>query len=376
MNKNTKPLKYIFENHFYQTWKEIKHKFPKILHSSIWNNVSKFLDCGDISRGYTAFKCNQCSHMHIVGFSCKSRFCSSCGKIYAENWALNLKGQLFDVQHIHAVFSLPTGFCRDFFFSHRFKLQDLAKAAYQSLKYVFKKSGIHSFGAIINIHTFSRNLDWNPHIHCIFTYGGYKKNNQWKELKSIPYPALKKSWQKCSLDIIANFAKITNNINLKNKISLCYRKYNDGFYVKSDKKINNIFEIAKYIGRYLARPAIAEYRITDITDSYITFWYQKPDSPKKIFLTLPMTQFIGRLLAHIPPKNFKMIRRFGLYSRRYKNKKPKKIKLFKDKISWAERIFKTFKTNPLICPKCNSNLVLLEIFHIKYGVIFPKTGFS
>ena len=143
---------------------------------------------------------------------------------------------------------------------------------------------------------------------------------------------------------------------------MCYRKYNDGFYVKSDKKINNIFEIAKYIGRYLARPAIAEYRITDITDSSVTFWYQKPDSPKKIFLTLPMTQFIGRLLAHIPPKNFKMIRRFGLYSRRY--------------ISWDERIFKTFKTNPLICPKCNSNLVLLEIFHIKYGVIFPKTGFS
>ena len=145
MNKNTKPLKYIFENHFQQTWKEIKHKFPKNLHSSIWNNVSKFLDCGDISRGYTAFKCNQCSH-------------------------------------IHAVFSLPTGFCRDFFFSHRFKLQDLAKAAYQSLKYVFKKSGIHSFGAIVNIHIFSRNLDWNPHIHCIFTYGGYKKMINGKNL--------------------------------------------------------------------------------------------------------------------------------------------------------------------------------------------------
>ncbi|MGL5088825.1 MAG: transposase, partial [Cetobacterium sp.] len=36
--------------------------------------------------------------------------------------------------------------------------------------------------------------------------------------------------------------------------------------------------MAKYIGRYLARPAIAEYRITDITDSTVTFWYQKPDS--------------------------------------------------------------------------------------------------
>ncbi|MGL5413973.1 transposase zinc-binding domain-containing protein [Cetobacterium sp.] len=60
----------------------MKHKFPKNLYSSIWNNVLKFLDCGDISRGYTSFKCNQYSHIHIVGFSCKSRFCSSCGKIY------------------------------------------------------------------------------------------------------------------------------------------------------------------------------------------------------------------------------------------------------------------------------------------------------
>ncbi|WP_366515966.1 transposase [uncultured Cetobacterium sp.] len=48
-----------------------------------------------------------------------------------------------------------------------------------------------------------------------------------------------------------------------------------------------------------------------------------------------------RLLSHIPPEDFKMIRRFGLYSRRYKKKKPKKIKLSKNKISWAERIFKT-----------------------------------
>ncbi|WP_078694942.1 transposase zinc-binding domain-containing protein [Cetobacterium ceti] len=38
-----------------------------------------------ISYGYTAFKCAKCSHMHIVGFSCKSRFCTSCGKIYAQN---------------------------------------------------------------------------------------------------------------------------------------------------------------------------------------------------------------------------------------------------------------------------------------------------
>ncbi|MGL4989538.1 MAG: hypothetical protein ACRC5F_09935, partial [Cetobacterium sp.] len=50
--------------------------------------------------------------------------------------------------------SLPDGFCRNFFFYNRHKLGDLAKATYQALKYSLKKLGIHSFGAIINIHTF------------------------------------------------------------------------------------------------------------------------------------------------------------------------------------------------------------------------------
>lgn len=377
MNKINKPLKYIFNNYFHQTWKSIKHIFPSSLHSSIWDNVNHFLDCGDISKGYSAFKCSKCSHIHLSPFSCKSRFCPSCGKIYAENWALSLNDQLLDVAHVHATFSLPYGFCRDFFFFNRSKLSELAFAAQQAIKYTFNKLGILSFGLVVNIHTFSRSLDWNPHIHCIFTYGGYDKSSKWKNIKSLPYLTLRKSWQKCSLDIIARFAKITNNTSLKNRISLCYHKYSKGFYVNAKSKISNFFEAAKYIGRYLARPAISEYRITKITDSSVTFWYQNPDSSKKNYLTLSIENFIGRLLAHIPPKGFKMIRRFGIYSRRFnKIEKPKRLTLFKRKISWAERIFKTFKVNPLICPKCNSDLFLLEIFHIKYGVIYPKHNSS
>jgi len=79
-----------------------------------------------------------------------------------------------------------------------------------------------------------------------------------------------------------------------------------------------------------------------------------------------MKNFLGRILSHIPPKNFKMVRRFGLYSRRAKNKTPKKIKLFKTKSSWAEGFFKAFRINPLICGKCGSQLHLLEILNLYF----------
>lgn len=194
MTNKPNSLKNIFQKHFFHFWKSNNSKFPKEIHDDILDNVSKFLNCGDISQGYTALYCKKCNHIHTIPFSCKSRFCSSCGKIYAENWALNLQDSLIDSTHIHAVFSLPTGFIRDFFFKRRFKLADLANAAYKALKYAFKKVGIYSFGAIINIHTFSRDINWNPHIHALITLGGFNKSNNWKTIKNLPWLPLKKSW--------------------------------------------------------------------------------------------------------------------------------------------------------------------------------------
>ena len=118
---------------------------------------------------------------------------------------------------------------------------------------LFKKIGIHQVGAIINIHTFARDTSWNPHIHAIVTHGGLDINNNWKTPKSFPWTVFRKSWQKCSLDILSIHAKETKNINLKNKISLAYKKYQNGFYVNSENFVNNIENIAKYLGKVLAK---------------------------------------------------------------------------------------------------------------------------
>ena len=88
-----------------------------------------------------------------------------------------------------------------------------------------------------------------------------------------------------------------------------------------------------------------------------------------------MEAFIGKLLSHIPPKNFKLVRRFGLYSRRNKIKMPKKNRLFKTKTSWAERMIKSYGINPMICRKCATPLELLEIVHISYGVIYQNPDY-
>ena len=41
--------------------------------------VNKFLDCGNLERGFAHFRCDHCKHEFILAFSCKGRwFCPSC----------------------------------------------------------------------------------------------------------------------------------------------------------------------------------------------------------------------------------------------------------------------------------------------------------
>ena len=113
----------------------------------------------------------------------------------------------------------------------------------------------------------------------------------------------------------------------------------------------------------------ASWQLFLFSSSVVKFWFKNPDSNKKIFLTLDINTFIGRL-----PSNFKMVRRFGIYSRNSNIKKPMNFRIFIPKITWAQKIFKTYGVNPLVCNKCNSTLTLVEIFHCAYGFIFPKNS--
>ena len=41
--------------------------------------VHKFLECGNLERGFAQIRCDHCEHEYLLAFSCKSRwFCPSC----------------------------------------------------------------------------------------------------------------------------------------------------------------------------------------------------------------------------------------------------------------------------------------------------------
>ena len=125
-----------------------------------------------------------------------------------------------------------------------------------------------------------------------------------------------------------------NDHNLLNIINSIWKNQIDFFIDVKGTEVYNSLNALKYLSRYLARPPLAEYRITHFNGNSVTFWYEQLPEKNKVFLELPVEKFIKQLVAHIPPKGFKMIRRYGLYSRNFSQelKNLIKLKYLKNKI--------------------------------------------
>ena len=57
-------------------------------------------------------------------------------------------------------------------------------------------------------------------------------------------------------------------------------------------------------------------RIDKYDGDFVSFHYNRHEDDAYIEETLPVMEFIGRLIRHIPEKHYKMIRYGGIYARR------------------------------------------------------------
>ena len=62
--------------------------------------------------------------------------------------------------------------------------------------------------------------------------------------------------------------------------------------------------VTKYIGRYLGRPVIATSRIDRYDGETVTFHYNRHEDNRLITESVPVMEFIQRLIQHIPKKTF------------------------------------------------------------------------
>ena len=331
-------------------------------------NIDKMINCGDPSFGGAMYACPECHNLKFVAFRCHSRFCPTCGTKYAMERTTNMSFKLINVKHRHCVFTFDE-ILRSYFLEDRSLLNCLFHAVNSVITYMFykmNKSKNFTPGFILVLHTFGRDLKWNPHIHCLLSEGGISDDGFWKNVSHFNYTYLRNAFRTALLNEMKHRI---DDPDFKRVISLCYKNNEHGFYVYAKPNRCDPKTVVKYIGRYLGRPVISTSRIDNYDGKNVTFHYNRHEDNSYVEETIPAMDFIKRLIRHIPDRHIKMIRYGGIYARKRAADQKLKRAIPKEKRSfiasfneWRKSILSCFGYDPLKCSKCGCCMIFLDLY--------------
>ena len=177
----------ILQQIFIDYYEEILYRLhPR---ASVMENIDKMLNCGDPAFDGALFGCPKCGKLKFRPFHCHSRFCPTCGNLYAMKRTTSMSFKLVNAPHRHCVFTIDKNL-RHFFLQDRSLLNCLFYAVNSVVSHMFfKMNKTMNFtpGFIMVLHTFGRDLKWNPHIHCLISEGGYSDNGFWRRAILIAF---------------------------------------------------------------------------------------------------------------------------------------------------------------------------------------------
>jgi hypothetical protein len=382
-------LKDIFE----KKWNGFKEKYAsQLTREGIIESINDFVSCHNFEKGYLYFECPSCKQFYIMGFSCHSRMCPSCGKKYRDQRTIKVSEKCLEVPHRQFVFTIPEDL-RIFFRQHRKPLLNiLFKSVDEAFNTLLKHQGPNAYkkekrrlGYISFLHTFGRDMKWHPHIHVLIAEKYLNNKGELKKFDYFSFDFLRKAYQNILFHEIYQFYK-TKRPNEEKKcmyklLKKLKEKYTKGNYVYGRKfahkktTTKDIVTMTNYIARYASHPAISERRISSIDyEKNIITWYYDPhedddveDEEKKIgrqYITEDIYSFMKKIIIHIPDKGFQQIRYYGFYSNKFKNKiknsllfSEKQLTKMKRDTMWVQGLKKTFGYDPTLC-RCGTQMLL------------------
>lgn len=362
-------IKEIFADH----WDSFLVENPNV-RSVVKTEVRKVIGCGDPNNGCAFYVCPDCGAYKFVPFRCHSRFCNTCGTAYQAERSDSIACKLINCKHRHIVFTIAEEL-RPYFQKDRSLLHVLFRSSAQVFSdWLYNQNHKEHFtaGMVVALHTFGRDLKWNPHIHMLITEGASGKFTEWKKFNHFPFTMLRKKWM---TTLLANMKKHLNKkifsvAKFNALVSALYQKYQEGFYVNAPSKedFDSPMAVAKYITRYIGRPVMAQSRITDYDGTNVTYWYQRHEDNETVFKTEHAHDFIKKLIIHIPEKGFNMLRYYGLYAKPDKETsnlihlvKRHSRKAIRMRQNWIFRIELSFHYDPLKCP-CGGYMEFSNIY--------------
>jgi hypothetical protein len=391
MSAEATPAWNVFKQIFAEHWDGFKRVYPRYNQRYYDELVHKMLACGNPDQmGYIEYRCLHCGEgTHRVAMSCKSSLCLRCAKVYVDNWVSQVSQMLHEgVIYRHIVLTVPAMLRSTFYQQAKALLSPFMRCGARCLDDVFSRVSGRALkgGYIMVIQTHGRNGQYNPHLHCIATSGGWDQQaQQWVHPEYVPYPILRKKWQWHLLTMVRQTVKTKESARL---VDACYTRYREGFVTNVQKgDVPSRYQsLATYLAKYVVSPPISLRRIDRYDGQQVTYHYRSHKSEQVERETVAVYTFIGRMVQHVFPKGFQRIRYYGVQATKtfatLKGRIQEALAKVKGVIKGAVKIIAplTYRQryqqssgrDPLRCPHCQHAMEVWRIWHPTYGVIHDE----
>jgi hypothetical protein len=214
--------------------------------------------------------------------------------------------------HFMISFTVPVELRRFFRSNQKTAYSALFSASSDSLKGAIanpKYCGADLPGFFGVLHTWTRQLEYHPHIHYVVPSGGLnRKTGLWQNSREdycVPEGVL-------SVLVKAKFRDLMKRAGLLDKIPK--KAWSHHWVVDAQAVGNNTEGVLKYLAPYVFRVAISDSRIVSVLNDQVTFKYTPSGTKLTKLITLHALEFIRRFLQHVLPTGFMKIRYYGFMS--------------------------------------------------------------
>ncbi len=372
-------------------WSPFARKHRKHLSGAHYRAVRAVLECRTPALGGQLYRCDDCQQPHFAYHSCNHRSCPQCGAYDQQVWTAKQEAKLLPVPYFMVTFTIPSelrSVCKMY---PKELYSTLMKTSAQALKDIIKtktKGGKTGFTSIL--HTWGRQLQHHPHVHCIVpalavracTPSQSSAGGACTPSQSSAGGACTPSQSSAGGDELIRPAKDKFLVHYK-PLSVRFRSlFQTALKDQHPDIYQNLTSAQKralspqttwnvqlqhvgkgktalrYLAAYVCRSGFTNKRLIgyDLTGKNVLLRYTPSGTKETKILKLSIDEFIRRWLIHVLPKRFLRIRHYGYLSSAAKKKRLQIWNL----LGQLEPLPVLPEKEPFCCPHCEGKLKYLR----------------
>ncbi len=252
--------------------------------------IHAIVNCRTPDSGVAVFGGKNCPDKQLVFLGCGNRHCPNCQQDKSQKWLQRAMNNVLPGSHFMITFTVPAELRRIFRSQQETTYRALFNASSDAIKGAIanpKYCGADLPGFFGVLHTWTRQLEYHPHIHYVVPAGGLQRNTRlWVNTNDeycVPERVL-------STLVKSKFRDLMKDAGLLKFIPKHVWKRDWGVDVQAVG--NNTEGILKYLAPYVFRVAISDSRIVSVNNDEVTFKYTPSGTRETKLVSLHAFEFI------------------------------------------------------------------------------------